>query len=252
MPQRFYQRALSADSQEVIVSARAFLKGNSFAAYCDLVLMPALHLAFLDVSSGAISREQQLKVRNTIVAVIAALDSETRMLLRRRGRVSVLDDLSAGRQLRQQREQLTGRWQGPLEVPPGSVMLCVGLGSVPDDLATELLVRILRDQKLDARHLSVDDLQQVPPPEAAPGSVSMVYLVSAFPSAERERADSAAAEIRRRFPGAILVTVFLPGLLLQPGPAADTIRSADKAAGSFSEAVQICRNWLREQQKPDA
>ncbi|MGO8827816.1 MAG: AI-2E family transporter [Steroidobacteraceae bacterium] len=252
MSQRFYQRALSADSDEIIASARAFLKDNSFAAYCDLVLMPALHLAFLDVSSGAISREQQLKVRNTIVAVIAALGGETRSLPRRRSRVSVLDDSSAGRQLRQQREQLTGRWQGPLAVPPGSVMLCVGLGSIPDDLATELLVRILRDQKLDARHLSVDDLQQLPPPEAAPGSVSMVYLVSAFPSSERLRAESTAAEIRRRFPGAFLVTVFLPGLLLQAGPAADTIRSADKAAGSFSEALQICLNWLREQQKPDA
>ncbi len=252
MSQRFYQRALSADSDEIIASARAFLKDNSFAAYCDLVLMPALHLAFLDVSSGAIRREQQLKVRNTIVAVIAALGGETRSLPRRRSRVSVLDDSSAGRQLRQQREQLTGRWQGPLAVPPGSVMLCVGLGSIPDDLATELLVRILRDQKLDARHLSVDDLQQLPPPEAAPGSVSMVYLVSAFPSSERLRAESTAAEIRRRFPGAFLVTVFLPGLLLQAGPAADTIRSADKAAGSFSEALQICLNWLREQQKPDA
>ena len=252
MPQRFYQRALSADSDEIIASARAFLKDNSFAAYCDLVLMPALHLAFLDVAGGAISREQQLKVRNTVVAVIAALDGETRMLPRRRSRVSVLDDLSAGRQLRQQREQLTGRWQGPLAVPPGSVMLCVGLGSVPDDLATELLVRILRDQKLDARHLSIDDLQQVPPPEAAPGSVSMVYLVSAFPSAERQRADSTAAEIRRRFPGAFLVTVFLPGLSLPPGPAVDTIRGADKAAGSFGEAVQICLDWLRERQKPDA
>ncbi len=252
MSQRFYQRALSADSDEIIASARAFLKDNSFAAYCDLVLMPALHLAFLDVSSGAISRAQQHKVRNTIVAVIAALGGETRSLPRRRSRVSVLDDSSAGRQLRQQREQLTGRWQGPLAVPPGSVMLCVGLGSIPDDLATELLVRILRDQKLDARHLSVDDLQQLPPPEAAPGSVSMVYLVSAFPSSERLRAESTAAEIRRRFPGAFLVTVFLPGLLLQAGPAADTIRSADKAAGSFSEALQICLNWLREQQKPDA
>ncbi len=80
----------------------------------------------------------------------------------------------------------------------------------------------------------------------------MVYLVSAFPSAERQQADSTAAEIRRRFPGAFLVTVFLPGLLLQPGPAIDSIRGADKAAGSFGEAVQICLDWLRERQKPDA
>ena len=32
MPQRFYQRALSADSDEIIASARVFLKRDSFAA----------------------------------------------------------------------------------------------------------------------------------------------------------------------------------------------------------------------------
>src|SRR6202030_306122 len=33
MPQRFYQRSLSGDSQEIIAAARAFLKRNSFATY---------------------------------------------------------------------------------------------------------------------------------------------------------------------------------------------------------------------------
>ena len=32
----------------------------------------------------------------------------------------------------------------------GAVMLCVSMGSIVDDLATELLVRILRERKLDA------------------------------------------------------------------------------------------------------
>jgi len=246
MPQRFYQRALSEDSDEIIASARAFLKHDSFAGYCDLVLMPALHLAGLDVASGAISAEQQLKVRNTIVSVIAAIGGESRRLGRRRKRVSVLDQSSAGRLLRQQREQVSGRWQGPLAVPPGSVMLCVGLGSIPDDLATELLVRILRDQNVDARHLSLDDLQRVPPPDASPDSISMVYLVSAFPNQERRRADSAAEHIRRRFPGARLVTVFLPGMLLQPPSAIDSVRGADKAAASFSEALHIGLDWLQD------
>jgi len=245
-PQRFYQRSLSADSDEIFASARDCLKHDSFAAYCDLVLMPALYLAGLDLRQGAISVEQQIKVRDTIVAVVAAIGGERLKFSRRRKPVSVLDQPTAGRQLRQQREQLFGRWQGPLIVPPGSVMLCVGLGSIRDDLATELLVRILRDQKIDARHLSLDDLHSVPPPDASPGSVSMVYLVSASPGAERNRADSAAQEMRRRFPSACLVTVFLPGMLLQPGPTMDSIRGADKAATSFREAVQICLDWLRE------
>jgi AI-2E family transporter len=241
MPQRFYQRALSADSEELIASARAFLKRNSFANYCDLVLMPALHLARIDLESGTISTDQQMKVRAAIVAVIAAIGGENRKASRRRLPSTVLDKSTAGRLLRQQRELTSGRWQGPLTVPAGSVMVCVGLGSMADDLATELLVRILRDQKIDARHMSLEDLSAAPPPNAAE-AVSMIYVVSAFPSEERRHGESTAKEMRQRFPQACIVAVFLPGMLLQPeelGEGAD-LPGADKSAGSLGHAVQIC------------
>ena len=39
---------------------------------------------------------------------------------------------------------------------------------------------------------------------------------------------------------ACLVTLMLPGMLLQPGPATDSISMADRAATSFGQAVQIC------------
>ena len=241
MPQRFYQRALSADSDEIIAGARAFLKRDSFANYCDLVLMPALHLARLDLESGAINKEQQMRVRGAMVAVIAAIGGDKRRLSRRRLRSSVLDKSTAGRLLRQQREQVGGRWQGPLAVPAGSVIVCVSLGSMADDLAAELLVRILREQKIDARHMSIEDLEAAPPPNAAE-AVSIVYVVSAFPSEERSRGEATAERLRKEFPHACIVAVFLPGMLLQEdevgqGP---TISGADKSAGSLGHAVQIC------------
>jgi len=243
MPQRFYQRALSADSAEIIAGARQFLKRNSFASYCDLVLMPALHLASLDLQAGAIDEEQQLKVRGAMVEVIAAIGGESRRISRRYLRSSVLAQTNAGRQLREQRERLSGRWQGPLTVPPGSVMLCIGMGTMADELATELLVRILRNQKIDARHMSLDDLAAAPPPNAA-GLISIVYLVSAFPSEERGRGEATAQEMRRRVPQACIVAVFLPGMLLQPetGNELDgqSMRGVDKSAGSLGHAVQIC------------
>jgi predicted PurR-regulated permease PerM len=241
MPQRFYQRALSADSDEIIASARTFLKRNSFANYCDLVLLPALHLARLDLESGAISKEQQMRVRGAMVAVIAAIGGDRRGLSRRRLRSSVLDKSTAGRLLRQQREQQSGRWQGPLAVPAGSVILCVSLGSMADDLATELLVRILREQKVDARHMSIEDLEAAPPPNAAQ-AVSIVYVVSAFPSEERNRGEATAERLRKEFPNACIVAVFLPGMLLQEDEvgAGPTIPGADKSAGSLGHAVQIC------------
>jgi predicted PurR-regulated permease PerM len=248
MPQRFYQRALSADSDEIIARAREFLKRHSFADYCDLVLLPALHLARLDLQSGAITTDQQARVRGCMVAVIAAIGGDRRRPSRRRQRSSVLDQTTAGRQLRQQREQASGRWQGPLVVPAGSVIVCAGLGSMADDLATELLVRILRDQKIDARHMSLEDLDAAPPPNAA-DAVSMAYVVSAFPSEERSRGNATAEKMRQRFPSACIVAVFLPGMLLQPEgeEEAASLRAADKSAGSLGHAVQIC---LDMQSKP--
>ena len=239
MPQRFYQRALSADSDEIIADARKFLKRNSFATYCDVVLMPALYLARLDLDTGAITAQQQQSVRQVMVAVIGAIGGGGRASRRRRNRGSVLDPVSAGRELRRQREKLTGRWQGPLVVPPASMMLCVGLGSMADDLATELLVRILRDQKIDARHVSVEDLN-APPPDAKPGNIAVVYIVSAFPSEERERGQAVADAIRQRLPHVRLVTLFMPGMVLQSDAATGSVRDADNAATSFGQAVQIC------------
>ncbi|HEY1315449.1 MAG TPA: AI-2E family transporter, partial [Steroidobacteraceae bacterium] len=238
LPERLYQRALSADYDEIIAGARAFLKRDSFANYCDSVLLPALHLARIDLVAGAITVDQQAMVRSSMVAVIAAIGGEGRGMPRRR-QYSVLDASNAGRELRRQREQLSGRWQGPLAVPPGSVMVCVGLGSTADEFATELLVRIFRDQKIDARHMSLEDMTAATPPEAIE-AVSMVYVVSAFPSEERSRGEAAIHELRRRFPHAYIVAVFLRGMLLQSESEAETLPGADTAARSLGHALQIC------------
>ncbi len=242
MPQKFYQRALSADSAEMISAAKLFLKRRSFAAYCDTVLMPAMHLARLDLQSGAIDDTQQAEVRNAVVRVIAALGRDTQKRARQRP-ISVLDHTGPGRLLRQQREELYGRWQGPTQVPTGSVTLGVSLGSSADDLATELLVRILRDQRIDARHLSLEDLRAPPPPNANPNAISIVYLVSAFPGAEREQSRRIIDELRTRFPRACIVTMFLPGMVLQATATAAPADGGDAAATSFSDAVRIPHEW---------
>jgi predicted PurR-regulated permease PerM len=247
MPERFYQRALSADSAEIIASARIFLKRNTFANYCDLVLIPALHLVRIDFEAGVISVDQQATFRNTMVAVIAAIGGESRRLPRRYRRSSVLDNSNPGRELRRQREQISGRWQGPIVVPAGSVMVCVGLGSAADELAAELLVRVLREQKIDARHMSIEDMRVVPPPETnAADAVAIIYIVSAFPGEERGRGEAMAEELRRLFPNACIVAVFLPGMLLQPESVIDGVPGADKAASSLGHAVQICLDMQRE------
>ena len=111
-----------------------------------------------------------------------------------------------------------------------------------DDLATELLVRILRDQKIDARHMSLEDLNAAPPPNAAE-AVSIVYVVSAFPSEERSRGDATAEKLRAAiFPTPASWRCSCPACCCRQAKRtpASTMRGADKSAGSLGHAVQIC------------
>jgi len=242
LPQRFYQRALSGDPHEIIANARAFLKKDSLAAYGDRVVIPALHLARLDAEAGATTGDQQLKIRRVIVDVAAALSSNS-LLLRRRHRGAVLEEVTAGRWLRQQREQLAGKWQGPLGVPPGTILICMALGSPADELATELLVRLLRSEGIDARHFSAAEIDAGLPPGADPDGVAIVFLVSAFPSPERERADSISQQLRELLPQANLIRVFCPGV----AASSESSESDDPkaTAGSLGEAVAIAESWKK-------
>jgi predicted PurR-regulated permease PerM len=231
LPQRFYHRALSGDSDEIIAAARLFLKRKSFAAYCDAVLIRALQLVRLDLAEGTISEAQQQKVRTAVVTVIEALDTESGRHTRHRRATTVLEDPNLGRHLRRQREKSSGQWQGPLTVPLGSIVLAVGLGSVADDVATEILVRVLRDLHIDARHLSLSDLDAMPPPGAKHGSVSMVCIVCVSPEKDRDRAISVAAQSRRQFFPAMVTLLLLPWSLtdtteISPGSDIDVVTNS--------------------------
>lgn len=250
LPQNFYQRALSADPHEIIANARAFLKRDSLATYCDRVLLPALHLAQLDAEPGATNENQQVKIRRVIVDVLTAVGSDSLKLPRRRHRGSVLEYVSAGRWLRQEREGSSGRWQGPLGVPPGSVVICSGLGSSSDDLAAELLVRMLRTQSIDARHFSSGDINLGLPAGAEPDGVSIVYLVSAFPSSERARANSISKQVAELLPRAYIVRVFCPGVaaLSEPGNGAS---NTEPTVNSLGQAIEFCMSWQEVRNTPN-
>lgn len=251
LPQRFYQRALSADSHEIIADARTFLrKNNSLAAYCDRVMIPALHLVRLDAEAGATSADQQLKIRRVIVAVATALSGNGLKFGQRRHRGAVLEEVSAGRWLRQQREQVSGRWQGPLGVPRGSIVTCIALGSPADDLATELLVRLLRSENIDARHFSAAEVDAGLPPGADPDGVAIAFLVSAYPSPERERADLISLQLHQLLPQANLIRIFCPGIAAPLGPGY-TGEYPESTVNSLGQAIEICMSWREARIKRD-
>jgi hypothetical protein len=201
-------------------------------------MIPALVMTRASRNFGSITPEQQATVREAIVSSIAAIARGDRKQPRRRKRTTVLDPASLGRQLRAEREQLVGPFQGPLIVAPGTVMLCAGMGTPPDSLGAELLVRILREQGADARHLSLDELLGAPPAETSPNAVALVYLVSSFPSEERTGAAPALEQLRKKFSGASLITMFLRGDG-PPGQATVSVPGADEATASFREAAHV-------------
>ena len=230
MSERFYQRAMSGDHEEIVAAAHTYLKRKSFARYCDKILMPALQLAAADLGKHTITPQQQAMVKSTIARVIESLGTDGCRPTRRSRRGSVLDDASVGAHLRQQRENAMGKWQGPLAVAPGSVALCIGLGSMRDDLVTELLVRILRTQDIDARHLSLDDLGQGPPPGTSAGGVSMLFIVTAAPADEWARVEDILPRLRERFSGVVFVG------LLSDGEFAPADEALDVVVRSFEDA----------------
>ena len=245
LPQNFYQRALSGDTQEIISSARRMLKRRSFAAYCDNVLVPALHLARADLDSKTISKSEQLKVANAIAAVMEAL-GENPKWWRQYTRSSMLEDVNVGRQLRSRREALSGGTQGSLDVPVGTIVLSIGAGSSGDELAAEILVRILRKQDVDARHLTLADLQDAPAPDVNPDIVSIFCLVSIEPVKEREQMEVALAQLKVRLPGArkmvlLIENPFEPLQLLSPA-----IDGEPDLAHSFEEAAQRCISSVKD------
>jgi hypothetical protein len=241
MAQKFYQRALSGDSEEIIGGAREFLKRRPFAAYCDTVLMPALLLGRADVATGEITPHQQAELRGAIVRVVEALDGVSPKRMFGRRNASVLEDASPGRLLRQQRIARQ-RSDALRSAPAGSpaparpLVLCIGLGSLGDDLATDLLVRILRGLQIDARHLTLDDLHAGPPPDMPLSTISAMCIVSATPHDRREHAAEVASGIRAKLPQAYLLALQFPSVLAAiDRPALNDL--VDRVATSFEDAA---------------
>lgn len=240
LSQRFYQRALSGDAHEIIAAARQYLKRKPLARYCDTILLPALELAYNDLQAGSISEAQQHKVREVIVEVVESLGGGKSG---RRGRsrplpASVLETPNLGQDLRLRREALVGKWQGPLEVPPGSVTLCISMGASGDELVAEILVRVLRQRGIDARHRPAAELEVERPPGARPESVATVFIVNAFDDLCAPAVVELAGGVREELPAACIVAMSVAA----PRPPAELAAldgRVDLFAHSFEEAAQF-------------
>ncbi len=240
---RLYQQALSGDPQNIIATARRYLRRSNFARYSDQVVLPALSLASADARQSRIGTEQQERVRLTIRQAMQALARTAQIgdASRRRRSTSLLD-ADVGAHLAEVREKRLRMWPGPREDLDASLVVCVGLGSERDELVGELLEQSLRDEGIESRAISVDIGSDYPVSAALAangrgpsGLVSTVVL--AYPLEEdHELWQSVSLMVRDSLPFAMVLTVRPPheeGLAdeaLVRGP-------VDLVVRSFSEVV---------------
>jgi hypothetical protein len=115
---------------------------------------------------------------------------------------SLLDETSPGRMLREERRrrQQSGDASAVPAVRMGEIVQCVGLGARGNDLATKLLVRILRDLRIDANiGRSTDPQDQAGHFKEA--VISAVCIVSVEPRKEEATAPPLlGARPGRKFP----------------------------------------------------
>jgi predicted PurR-regulated permease PerM len=206
--ERFHQRVLAGEADELTKDARIYVRRYSFARYCDHVLLPGLRMAVSDLGTGTIDKAQETRMRAVIANIAETVASASDGSARNRRKAVPLLDANIGAHLRQMREARFGRWQGSLDVPHGSIVLCAGLLSERDEFLTELLVRALREGDVDARSLVVG--QPIERPEGSgPELVSTVFIT--YPRQDNFDAWRAAvAELRSDLPEALMVTVLLP------------------------------------------
>jgi hypothetical protein len=66
--------------------------------------------------------------------------------------------------------------------------------------------------------------------------------VSAFPSPERERADSIGRQLHELLPQANLIRVFCPGVTA-PSESGKSADNTEPTVSSLGEAIKICMSW---------
>lgn len=242
--ERFYQRALAGESEAIIRDARAHLQKQSFAKYCDQILLPGLALAALDLRHGRIEGAQQDRLLRSVSQLTEVLTQSpgAPRSLRRRREVPLLNS-GVGAHLRELRLARLGRWQGSLDVPQGSVVLCGGLRHERDDLLSELLVHALRVSGIDARSITFDQNEETPPDTSKGQLVSIVFLV--YP--ERDKLDAwldVVRNLRTDLPHALLVTI-RPSFFNEEADAATVKEQVDMVLSSFEEGLAFASTHMR-------
>lgn len=206
LAQRFYQRSLSGDAVEILADARAFLKRKSLATYCDKVVLPALNLGRDDLVRNLITQQQRSAAQRVILQVLGELTRLPHAPKRRWTRSALLGG-DLGLQLRQDRLNIEAGSPGRPAADGRPALMCISMDDREAHLSAELLVRILRGDRLDASHVTVQELAGMPD-ELDVAAVQAVLVVAAAADGAVDGDAQALNEMLARMPQARVISMF--------------------------------------------
>ena len=224
----FYQRLLAGDPDEAQDHAELLLRDRSLAEYYDEVAVKGLQLATADAARGVLTPTHLERIRSAIGEMLRELDTQA--------------DATAGTDA-PPAERATG---GSIPADAGGtaapVVLCiVGRGPL-DEIAVDMLARLLRQAGLDPRILPHAATARTRIATLDPRDVAVVVLCYLDLSVAPAHLRFLLRRVRQRLPGRPIVV----GLSSVEDPAAETARllaavGADRSASSLRGLVEACR-----------
>jgi predicted PurR-regulated permease PerM len=217
---RFYQRLLAADVEELMEIAEEFLKAKSLEELYDEVILPALSLAEQDRHSGKLDEKQQQFIFDNARHVVNAMAERA-------------DEIAAK----------VHAEAGDADVPsltveprPDITVLSLPARDEADEIGALMLARLLNRRGVGAKAVSAEALTSECLEEAGREKIQIV-CVSAVPPFGYVRARYLCKRLRGQFPemkifAAILNTPDAQELKKQEPPI-----PADSIVGSLTQAV---------------
>jgi predicted PurR-regulated permease PerM len=224
--ERFYQRALSGDSAELVRGLKKFLREKPLTQYCDHVLLAAIRLAYDDFSTHEITQAEQKRMAGAILGLIDAMSS--RGLHKSRGKGSALDTTTSGVRRK-------------VNLPAGRRLLVVELGHEVSDLIAKVMLSVFDSENLDARYSTVEALSEV---EMESG-IAVVFVVCVAPEDHARKLAETLSELRQRLPMARLVVMRVLEEVDAPYARPTAAEAgADAMVGGYQAAVDISYKLL--------
>jgi hypothetical protein len=227
--QRFYQRALSGNSDEATEQLEECLNKEKSLARCyDEVVLEALMLAQVDVLRGTLDDGHASRVNHVVRSLLAELEDQ-----------DLAKDESASDQAVD--EKVDDR--RPVEAgAPGrsGVVLCVGGPGAFDGVAAEMLAQLLRREGCEARIEADAAISSLTINQLDTENVELICLSHINLGQVSVQLRYAVRRMRRRVPAATIVACMWGHHGGEVAPADVAALGADACALSMSDAVRIC------------